>query len=66
MDFLELYREVFDKDNNVTACGRLKCKRLIELADSIEPEVNHGDVDTCFINIENMINLYNKENKKNG
>ena len=42
----------------------MKISALAELLE--EHKVKHGDVDTCFINIENMINLDNKENKKNG
>lgn len=60
--FNELYAQVFNEDNTVKLCGRYKCMELIELAKTIEPNTNFGNIKTSFMNIENLINLHKKLN----
>lgn len=55
--FLEQYRKVFDDNGNIRNCGRREALRLIELADSIEPGVSHGDTRTGFMRAEVMKEL---------
>lgn len=57
-EFEKLYKEVFDTEGNVLACGREKCKELIKLANAINNNINFGDENTGFINIKNMSILY--------
>lgn len=56
-NFKTLYNEVFDKNNEVKVCGREKCKNLIKLASTIKPNIDFGDENTGFMNIDNMIQL---------
>lgn len=56
-NFKTLYNEVFNKNNEVKACGREKCKNLIKLASTIKPNIDFGDENTGFMNIDNMIKL---------
>lgn len=56
-NFKTLYNEVFDKNNEVKACGREKCKNLIKLASTIKPNIDFGNENTGFMNIDNMIQL---------
>lgn len=59
-DFLKLYEEIFNSENEVKICGRDKCKNLIKLASEINSNVDFGNIDTGFMNIKNIILL--KEN----
>lgn len=59
IEFRKKYREVFDDNGNIKACGRKKCIELIELAKTIQPG-NYGNSKTGFINIDNIIDLYNR------
>lgn len=63
-NFLDNYKNVFDSQGNIKACGRDKCKELIKLANNIEPEVFHGDLKTGYMNIASMKALYNKLQNK--
>ena len=58
--FLNLFCEVFDENNNVRNCGRTKSKELIELANSLEPEVSHGNLETGFMKTKEIISLKEK------
>lgn len=57
--FIELYNEVFDESNNIRACGRNKCIKLIECAEAIDSNKNFGSVESGMMNISNIIELYN-------
>lgn len=56
-EFLEKYDEVFDRDGNVKLCGRYKCSELIYIADQIESDVKHGNIDKGFMKIGSIQNL---------
>lgn len=58
MSFLEKYSEVFDSNDNVIACGRVKCIELIREAKKIDKDTDYGSEDTGYMNVENMKNLY--------
>lgn len=57
--FLKTFNEVFDKDNKVKSCGRVKCIELIELAKQIDNTKNYGDITTGFMKVDNLIELRN-------
>lgn len=48
----KLLSEVFDEDWNVKACGREKCKQLINLLEEMYPDKDFGFEDTGFMNVE--------------
>lgn len=58
--FKELYNSVFDKENNITACGRETCKKLILCCETIDKGTNFGDATSGFMNPENIIALKNR------
>ena len=60
--FKALFSEVFDTNGDVTACGRVKCIEIIKLCSSIDNSKSYGDMDTGFMNIENIKSLYSKLN----
>lgn len=60
MSFLEKYSEVFDLNDNVIACGRVKCIELIREAKKIDKDTDYGSEDTGYINVENMKNLHKR------
>lgn len=58
--FIEQFNQVFNEDSTIKTCGREKCKSLINIADTIEPEISHGCKDSGMLNIESLIALKNK------
>ena len=62
--FLQLYKEVFDVDGNIKACGRDTCKKLIEAANIIDNRVNYGSVNSGFMNVDELHALYKHESKR--
>ena len=59
MTFEELkpyYDECFDENGNIKACGREACKRLL----SFLGDAKYGDVRTGFINVVEVVALYNQ------
>lgn len=58
--FLEYYREVFTDDNKVRACGRDKCRKLIEAAKEINNNEKYGNTSTGLMNIDNIIKLHER------
>lgn len=56
--FKNYYNIVFDKDGNVKPCGREAVRNLIIAADSLEPNVKHGDIHTCFMKEHLIKNLH--------
>ena len=50
----ELYKEVFDENNNIKLCGRDTCKKLMIALNKIYEDVNFGDLDAGFLNIETV------------
>lgn len=57
---LKTYNQVFDVNGNVVACGREKCKELIKLCNENEEHTDFGDINTGFMNVENIKTLYEK------
>lgn len=56
-DFMTLYKQVFDADGNITACGRNKCIELMTAANKIKTG-NYGNTNTGRLNIETVKDLY--------
>lgn len=56
-DFISVYNEVFDTNGEARACGREKCIKLIELAESIKENIDFGNKETGMMNIPNIKNL---------
>lgn len=56
-DILELYNKVFDKNGSVKLCGREKCIDLIRALSCKYPDVNFGDTESGFMNV-NIIKKY--------
>ena len=42
-DFKSLYKQVFDSNGNITACGREKCRELMVAANKVKTG-NYGDM----------------------
>lgn len=64
-NFKHVFNEVFDKNQNITACGRQKCKELIAAANAIndidvKDDEYYGDIESGRLNIENVKSLYNR------
>lgn len=57
--FLNRYNIAIDEDGNPKACGRDATRKLIEIADEIEPMVKHGNVHTGEMNVILLTNLKN-------
>lgn len=53
---------IFDKDWNVLSCGRENCKELIMLLEEAYPDVDFGNAETGFMNIENIKLYLEKDN----
>lgn len=56
-DFKSLYKQVFDSNGNITACGREKCRELMVAANKIKTG-NYGDMNSGRLNIDNVKELY--------
>lgn len=61
--FDEIYSQVFGANGNVLACGREKCKMLIEACNMLEPGVKHGNENEGFMDVETIKNY--KANRSN-
>lgn len=66
-NFKRIFNEVFDENQNITACGRQKCKELIAAANAVNDiDVNddtyYGDIETGRLKIEHVKSLYNRIN----
>lgn len=61
--FLDKYSEVFDDNNNIKICGRDVTKELIKIANDIEPDISHGDLDDGFMDVQAILNLCEKIKK---
>lgn len=56
----ELYNKVFDENGHVTLCGRDTCKKLMIALNEIYETVDFGDLETGFLNVENVKKYVNK------
>ena len=63
VEFNTVYVSVFDSEGKVKACGRDKCKALMEISNKIEPDTVFGDKNTGYLNVANVKALYDKLNK---
>lgn len=59
-EFLSIYSEVFDENNNIKFCGRVKTTKLINIAAKINKDIDFGNVHTGIMNVDNIKNLYNE------
>lgn len=58
MNFFEKYDVVFDESGDVKLCGRNACRDLIFAAAAISPNQNFGDVNSGYMNVENIKKLH--------
>ena len=54
---LEQLNVVLDENGHPKACGRENCKKVIHLAEILRPGVDFGDVETGYMNVENLFDL---------
>lgn len=50
----DLYFEIFDEKGRVKAVGREKCKELMKILYYIYGDIDFGDLESGFMNIENI------------
>ena len=58
---MEQYNKVFDEQGNIRKCGREECKKLIELCEAFQSDIDFGSLQTGFMNVKNIKKLVNKE-----
>lgn len=62
--FENAYNTVFDKNGNITACGRESCKTLILAANKLKSisadSVTYGDPSTGVIKVDEMKALHSE------
>lgn len=56
------YNRVFNSDKTVKLCGRGECKKLIDIASKNDESGYYGDINTGYMNIDNINELYTKIN----
>ena len=59
-EFMVLYNDVFDEDDEVKQVGRERTKRLIEACEQFSSNTNFGSKITGFMNVTNIKALRNK------
>lgn len=57
IEIIKLYKEIFDSEGNVRAVGREKCKKLISLLSEANKDIDFGNEETGFMNVENIKNF---------
>lgn len=62
-EFLKTYDEVFDENGCIRNCGREKCKKLINIANMLDPSAKYGDSNSGMINEYFMKQLHCKLSK---
>lgn len=60
---MQNFNKVFNSDGTVKLCGRENCKKLIKEADTLEPGIQHGNIESGYMDIKSIKRLY-KANKK--
>lgn len=60
-EFFEAYEAVFDENGDVRKCGRDACIKLIELCEQKNHMLYFGDLETGFMEKENIKTLYMME-----
>lgn len=58
--FKNKYNQVFDKNGNISPCGRSVTRELILICEELDSSGNFGNDETGFMEIENIQNLYDK------
>jgi hypothetical protein len=57
--FDELYYNCFDKEDNITFCGRDNCRKLLNyIIKNTGNQTKYGDMKTGKLNIEEVVNLH--------
>lgn len=56
-EFIEQYDRVFDKLGKIKCCTREQTKKLIEICQLINPDVDYGNPDTGYMNVVNIKDL---------
>lgn len=59
-DFVKQYAVCFDSVGSVKVCGRDECKKLIDLAMSVDSTLCYGDIENGFMHVGNMQSLYER------
>ena len=50
----EMQGKVFDENGNVQLCGREKCKELIMACQLVCPDIDFGDLNSGFMNVDKI------------
>lgn len=58
-NFIVKFKDVFNSDFTIKACGREATKSLIYECSKIKPYIDFGNSETGFMNVGNILNLYN-------
>lgn len=59
-EFMVLYNDVFDEDDEIKQVGRERTKRLIEACEQFSSDINFGSKINGFMNVTNIKALRNK------
>lgn len=59
-EIMNLYNQVFDENGHITLCGRDICKKLMIALNDIYEMIDFGDLETGFLNVENVKKYVNK------
>ena len=59
-EFMSLYNDVFDEDDEIKQVGRERTKRLIEACEQFSSDTNFGSKIIGFMNVTNIKALRNK------
>lgn len=59
-EFYIAYNDVFTEENEIKACGREKCMKLIGICNEIDPITNFGNIDTGMMEVKAIQSLKNK------
>ncbi len=57
IQFCRLFDDVFDDALKIKPCGRQACIALILEAQKLDSHTDFGDVDTGFMNVDNILKL---------
>lgn len=59
-EFKSVYDKVFDQDGNIKSCGRETTIQLISICNQIDSNMDFGDLETGFMETENIQSLYKR------
>lgn len=63
-EFINAFKKCFNENLEQKACGREYTKKLIAAAQAVFPGTDYGNCSTGFMNVKNIVNLYNRIHKQ--